>query len=144
MTTTATAELHVRQPRERVAATLDRPLLRAHAGLEVDGGWEPAPWTTRTHAWRRVGRWDRGRAHAEATIDLIDAGPHLTILSVSLSPRRTRSWGTITADTAHAVASQLRGLAESDGPPAAPPSEDVATRIERPVLPGASVGYSEA
>lgn len=143
--TTTTAELHVHQPRAEVATALDRHLLSAAAGIEADGGWVTAPWTRDVDAWRRSGCWRRGRAAAEVTIDLIDAGPRATLLAVALSPRhRTPFSATVTTDTAHTLARELRAIAEGDGaqPPLASP--DPTTAAGRGGVPAATVGYSRA
>jgi hypothetical protein len=139
------AEYHVRRDREQAAATLEGHVRDLVPGVVLTGGWYATPWTRDRDAWRRVATAGGGRRPDRLTLDLVDAGPRLTLLTVTVEPGggllRRRPTLSVTA-----LASRLRDRIEAGEAGEAAPAGRPATAATGPeaAVPAAAVGYSRA
>lgn len=107
------AELYVRATPEQVAQALLPRTATAGTTFTADGSWHPTPWSHTLAAWRREGRWERGRASGRVTVDLVPADAERTLVLVTLTPAPRGAAGRRAQGTAAALADHLRTLAEN-------------------------------
>lgn len=109
----ALAELHLDTDRRHARETLtDRVTEVGRFGLVLADRVGIVRWAPGTTALRLTGRWRSGRAHGDATVDLLATGPGRTLLSVGLEQPGSRLARRVTDDDVWSIASHLRELVE--------------------------------
>lgn len=134
MRTPAIAQLVVRLPLDAVLAS---PVSVTGPSLTLELGGEPtsAPWTGEVAAARHLGQWRRGRHRGHATVDLVPANDHETLMLLALEQPSGWWSATVTHDESHDTARTLRAHLESRPAadviplPAPQPEPTVAARL---------------
>lgn len=121
MSPTALAELHLDADRRHARETLtDRATELGRFGLVLGDGVRIVRWAPGTAALRLTGRWHRGRARGDVTVDLLATGSERTLLSVAMEQPDTRLARRVIEDDVWSIASHLRELVERRAHPAPP------------------------
>lgn len=117
----ALAELHADTDRHHASEVLtDRVIESGRFELVLGEPVRIVRWAPGTTALRLTGRWHSGRAHGDATVDLLATGPSRTLLSVGLEQPGSRLARRVTDDDVWSIAAHLRELAERHSQPRSP------------------------